>query len=220
MGAQTSRRGDRLAPALDAAPPPPVVAPAAEQATVYGPTDVAPKGQRETELCDRASHTDWLYLGALVLLDAGGVAVEAQNSLQQSGTTALHFVGPLAVGLPWGATLGGGYLALPKCDPQWVTAPSREGDVHASWPLTLAIALLAGATAPVVDSIVIGGYPQQWSTVERSLHVLTAGVAGFTGALVPYLLPPRTWSAARELQHLRVEGTSGVGLQFAYALRF
>lgn len=214
MGAQTSRPGDRLGRVLDAATPPP------QPAYVYAPTDVAPKGQRETELCDRASHTDWLYLGTLVLLDAGGIAVEAQNSLQQSGTTALHFVGPLAVGLPWGATLGGGYLALPKCDPQWVSAPSREGDVRASWPLALAIALLAGASAPVIDSIVIGGYPQQWSTLERSMHVMTAGVAGFTGALVPYLLSPRTWAAARELQHLRVEGTSGVGLQFAYALRF
>lgn len=212
---------------MDAATPPPAVSSPAGEAHVYGPTDVAPRGQRETELCASASHTDWLYLGVLLALDVGGIAVEAQNSLQQSGTTALHFVGPVAVGLPWGATLGGGYLALPKCDPQWVTAPAREGDVHASWPMALAIALLAGATAPVVDSIVIGGYPQPWSTTERSLHVLTAGVAGFTGALLPYLLPPRTWSAARELQHLRVEGTAGlpgegrgVGLQFAWALRF
>ncbi len=198
---------------MDAAPPP-------QPAYVYAPTDIAPKGQRETELCATASHTDWLYLGVLLALDAGGIAGEAQNSLQQSGTTALHFVGPVALGLPWGATLGGGYLALPKCGPQWVTAPAREGDVRASWPLALAIALLAGASAPVIDSIVIGGYPQQWSTVERSLHVVTAGVAGFTGALVPYLLPPRTWSAARELQHLRVGATSTGGLQFAYELRF
>lgn len=205
---------------MDAAPPPPVVSSLAGEAHAYAPTDVAPKGQREAELCDRASHTDWLYLGALLLLDVGGVAVEAQGSLQQSGTTALHFVGPVALGLPWGATLGGGYLALPKCEPQWVTAPAREGDVRASWPLALAIGLLAGATAPVVDSVVLGGYPQQWSTLERTMHVVTAGVAGFTGALVPYLLPPRTWSAARELQHLRVEGTAGGGLQFAYALRF
>jgi hypothetical protein len=205
---------------LDAAPPPQAVSPLAEAAYVYAPTDVAPKGQREAELCDRASRTDWLYLGALLALDVGGIFVEAQGGLQNSDTTALHFVGPVALGLPWGATLGGGYLALPKCDPQWVTAPAREGDVRASWPLALAIGLLAGATAPVIDSIVIGGYPQQWSTTERSLHVLTAGVAGFTGALVPYLLPPRTWSAARELQRLRVGGTSGAGLQFAYAVSF
>lgn len=212
---------------MDAAPPPQVVAPLAGESAVYAPADVAPRGQREAELCDRASRTDWLYLGALLALDVGGILVEAQGSLQNSDTTALHFVGPVALGLPWGATLGGGYLALPKCDPQWVTAPAREGDVRASWPLALAIGLLAGATAPVIDSIVIGGYPQQWSTTERSLHVLTAGVAGFTGALLPYLLPPRTWSAARELQHLRVgaslpgEGRgAAVGLQFAYALSF
>lgn len=198
---------------MDAAPPPP-------PAHVREATDITPQGKREAELCDTASRTDWLYLGALVLLNAGGIAVEAQNSLQQSGTTALHFIGPVAVGLPWGALLGGGYLALPKCDPEWVTAPAREGDVRASWPLALAIGLLGGATAPVVDSIVIGGYPQQWSTLERSLHVLTAGAAGFAGALIPYLLPPRTWAAARELQHLRVEGTAGGGLQFAYALSF
>lgn len=205
---------------MDAAPPPQAVSPLAGSAYVYAPTDLGPRGQREAELCATASHTDWLYLGALLALNVGGVAVEAQNSLQQSGTTAVHFIGPVAVGLPWGALLGGGYLALPKCDPQWVAAPSREGDVHASWPLALAIALLGGATAPIVDSIVIGGYPQPWSTLERSMHVVTAGVAGFTGALIPYLLPPRTWSAARELQHLRVGGTASGGLQFAYELRF
>jgi hypothetical protein len=37
------------------------------------------------------------------------------------------------------------------------------------------------------------------------MHIVVAGVAGVAGAFLPYLLPPRTWAAARELEHLRVE---------------
>jgi hypothetical protein len=36
------------------------------------------------------------------------------------------------------------------------------------------------------------------------MHLVAAGVAGFAGAFVPYLIPPSTWSAARELERLRV----------------
>jgi hypothetical protein len=37
------------------------------------------------------------------------------------------------------------------------------------------------------------------------MHLVVAGVAGFAGALLPYLIPPRTWAAARELERLRFE---------------
>ena len=93
-----------------------------------------------------------------------------------------------------------------------------------SWPLALSLALLAGATAPIVNGIAIGscygtaelcqgGLPANWTTFEREMHVVTAGVAGFGGALLPYLLPPSTWSAARELERLRF-GADGRGNVF------
>jgi hypothetical protein len=108
------------------------------------------------------------------------------------------------IGLTWGATLGGSWLALPKCSPHWVAVPPREGDVHAAWPLALSVALLAGATAPIVNGIAVGNLPQQWSTEEREVHVAVAAAFGFAGALLPYVLPPRTVAAARELERIRV----------------
>jgi hypothetical protein len=104
-----------------------------------------------------------------------------------------------------------------------VASPPREGDVRATWPLALSLALLAGVTAPIVNGIAIGtfcappacqdGLPAAWTTFEREMHVVAAGVSGFGGALLPYLLPPRTWSAARDLDHLRM-GADGRGNVF------
>jgi hypothetical protein len=112
--------------------------------------------------------------------------------------------GPVVIGVVWGATVGGSWLALPKCDPHWIGEPAREGAVRARWPLALSLALLAGATAPIANAIAIGyTQPASWSDFERAMHVVAAGVAGFGGALLPYVLPPRTWTAARELDRIR-----------------
>jgi hypothetical protein len=116
------------------------------------------------------------------------------------------------IGLTWGATVGGAWLALPKCEHHWVGSPPREGDIRASWPLAISLAVLAGVTAPVVNAIAIGncnppacqgGLPAGWTTPEREGHILAAGLAGFGGAFIPYLLPPRTWRAARAIDRLR-----------------
>jgi hypothetical protein len=45
------------------------------------------------------------------------------------------------------------------------------------------------------------------------MHVVVAGIAGFAGALLPYLAPPRTWRAARELHRIRF-GADGRGQAF------
>ena len=186
----------------------------------YAPGDIYPRGQREEELCSRAGHPDWLYLSALLALDVGAVLVDAQTSIQNSDSMPVRFIGPASIGLAWGATLGGGWLALPKCDPHWVGEPPREGEVRATWPLALSIALLAGATAPIFNGIVLTSASEPWSTFERSMHVVAAGVAGFGGALIPYLIPPTTWSASRELQKIRV-GTDGRGtISVGYTLSF
>ena len=94
-------------------------------------------------------------------------------------------------------------------------ASSRGGRAGRSWPVALSLALLAGATAPIINGIVVGSNfttpcppgaacPQSWTTFEREVHLVAAGVAGFAGAFLPYLVPPPSWAAARELDHLRV----------------
>ena len=194
---------------VETAPAPPTAAAAdrggAGGAYVYAPGDIYPRTERERELCDRASRPDWLYLGGLVALDVGAVWVGTSEAVKFNSSVPLRTGGAGLIGLTWGATLGGAWLALPKCSPRWVDTPPREGEVGASWPLAFAIALLAGATAPIVNGIAIGDLPVQWSTFERGMHVAVAAVFGFGGALLPYVLPPRTLSAARELERIRLE---------------
>jgi hypothetical protein len=156
-------------------------------------------------LCAEAAHPDWVYLAGLAALDAASIAYGSAAFLKYSSSRPLRMTGPLAIGLTWGATLGGGWLSLPKCSLEWLDEAPPEGDVRDGWPLALSLALLAGVTAPIVNGIAIGtNLPESWSDFEREVHVVVAGVAGFGGALLPYLLPPRTWRAARELERLRL----------------
>jgi hypothetical protein len=193
------------------------------------PGDIYPRTDKERELCDRASRPDWLYLGGLVVLDVGAVWLGTSDGMKYSGSVPQRMSSPALIGLTWGATLGGAWLALPKCSPQWLESPPREGEVGATWPLALSIALLAGATAPIVNGIAIGNLPIEWSTFEREMHVAVAALFGFGGALLPYVLPPRTLSAARELEHIRIEplltsasgpAGPGAGLYLGYASSF
>jgi hypothetical protein len=192
--------------ALAAAPA--SAAPAAPPATaapyVYAPGDIYPRTPREKELCDRASSPDWIYLAGIVAIDVGAFWLGSSNHVKLADSLAVRLSGPAMIGFAWGATIGGAWLALPKCSPTWVDQAPREGDVRSVWPLALSIALLAGATAPIVNGIAIGNLPQSWSTPERQGHLVTAGVIGFGSALLPYLLPPATYSAARELERIRV----------------
>ena len=187
----------------------------------YAPGDIYPRGDRERELCFRASRPDWLYLGALAALDVGAVFYGTNGDLKYSDSIVYRFTGPIAIGLAWGATIGGGWLALPKCDMRWVGEPAAEGDVGSSVPLALSLALLAGATAPVINATAIGyALPDNWSTLEREMHVVAAGLAGFGGALLPYLLPPRTWRAQRELMRIRLGTTAAGGPMLGYTFEF
>jgi hypothetical protein len=201
---------------VDALPPP--------QPTtyVYAPGDIYPRGSREEELCSEASHPDWVYLGALAALDAGAFWWGSTDTFKYADNVGVRLLGPGMIGLTWGATVGGVWLALPQCRPHWVGSPPREGDVRASWPVALSLALLAGATAPIVNGIAVGfcfypqcqgGLPAGWSDEERAMHLVVAGVAGFGGALLPYAIPPRTWAAAREIDRLRF-GADGRGNVF------
>jgi hypothetical protein len=184
---------------LDAPPLPP------PPAYVAAPTDLYPRGKREQELCAKASQPDWLYMGGLLAIDVAAIGVGSSGAVKDSGDWPIRYLaGPTLIGLAWGATVGGMWLAAPKCEPHWIGETPREGRVRATWPLAISLALLGGATAPIVNAIAIGyNLPLDWSTEEREVHIILAGVAGFAGALLPYALPPRTYSAALELDHLR-----------------
>jgi hypothetical protein len=208
---------------LDAPPPQPI-------SVLVAPGDIYPRGSREEDLCAKASHPDWLYLGGLLALDVAGIWAGSSFDIKYSDSVPLRMTGPVMIGVTWGATLGGSWLALPQCSPEWVRWTPREGNVRATWPVALSLALLAGVTAPVVNGIAIGTYcatpacqgglPADWSTFEREMHLVTAGLAGFGGALLPYLLPPRTWSAARELDRLRFGADGRGGVFVGYAMSF
>jgi hypothetical protein len=206
-----------FARALHALPPPPP----ATVAYVYAPGDIFPRGARERELCARASHPDWVYLGALAVIDVGAFWLGSSDIFKYEVDNIPRLGGPAMIGLAWGATIGGAWLALPKCSPGWVQGPSRDGDERATWPMALSLALLAGATAPIVNGIAVGSnMPPDWQTGERAAHVVVAGFAGFVGALLPYLIPPRTWTAAREIERIRVSAGARGGMFLGYALPF
>jgi hypothetical protein len=193
---------------LDALPPAnaPVPTQSAEAATyAAAPGDIYPRDAREAELCHEASQPDWLYLGGLLALDAGSIWLGSSNGVKTSDSLVVRLSGPAMIGLTWGATVGGAWLALPKCSPTWVGESPREGGVRSNLPLAISLAVLAGATAPIVNGIAVGHLPLFWTEFESQMHIVVAGVAGFAGAFLPYLLPPRTWAAAREIEHLRVE---------------
>jgi hypothetical protein len=172
------------------------------------------------ELCRRASSVDWLYLGGSVLADAGSIALD-ELVFQVARTESERLVGPSLIGLSWGFTVGGGYLALPKCSPDFVSAAPPEGGVRADWPMAIGLTLLATATAPAIVGIETGtgSVTLPWSTTERSLRLVLAGAGGAIGALLPYLLPPKTWRAAKELQHIRA-GVTAHGGFVGYAISF
>ncbi len=171
----------------------------------YAATDLRPRSSREMELCEKASTFDWQYTGAWFLGFVGSVWLNI-DVLKLSNEPGIRLIGPGLVGFTWGATLGGGYLSLPKCDPTWTPNVPPEGDVRASWPLAAAITVLAGAMGPVMDFTFLGPVKTEWTVPERSARVFIGIGSGMLGALFPYVLPPRTWSAKKEIEKLRLEG--------------
>lgn len=196
-----------------AAETPAVVAPAAEQGQpppVVGPThaiaatDHYGRDDRERALCKRAGEWSWGYIALLV--NANVVAAGVEIATKYAPDTGVRMLGPGLVGLTWGALLGGGYLAMPKCHPQYTGGAPPEGDVRSSLPLALGLATLAGVTAPVIVGVQTGNLVPSWTTEERVMRLVTAGLAGFAGALIPYIpfLAPPNWRAAKELERVRV----------------
>ena len=197
---------------------PPITTPPENAPYVYAATDIRPRQAREIELCAEASEFDWKYTGAFA---AGSVVAVWANisQLKHSPVPGIRLIGPGLVGFGWGGLLSGGYLSLPKCDPTWAWGPPPEGDRRQTWPVALAIASISALTAPAIDWIFLGPVRLGWAVSERSGRVITASLAGFAGALFPYLVPPKTWRAKKEIERMRVEGLPG-GAMASYTLRF
>jgi hypothetical protein len=186
----------------------------------YAATEGPGQAARERDLCKTASQFDWIYSGSTVLLTAGAIALD-NLVVQSAKEPELRLTGPALIGITWGSVLGGGYLSLPKCDAGFVDGAPPDGDVHVRWPIAVAVALLAGATAPLVVGIETGTGPSTdpWSTTERSMRLVVASAAGIGGSLLPYVLPPRTWRAAQELRRIRA-GADGRAAFLSYTLSF
>lgn len=187
--------------ASNAAPPDP-------PAYVYAATDYRPRQPREIELCEKASSFDWLYTGSMAV---GLVASEyvSIGVVKFSETPAVRLVGPAMIGFFWGGFLSGGYLSLPKCDPMWAAGAPPEGNVRAAWPMAVAISLLATVTAPALDYVFLGAVPINWPVPERSARVFLAMGTGLVGSLFPYLVPPKTWAARKEIDRIRIGEMAG-----------
>lgn len=230
---------DAAPPPLSATPPTPaVVVEAAAPAYAYSPSDIYPVGERERELCAKADHPDWLYLGGLVALDVLAVFANAKLGAAtlklddknvwrwtpDVSSSALRQLGPASIGLSWGATIGGGYLALPKCEPHWVSYAPREGEVRSTWPLALSLAMVGGMFGASMTGVFTtlqrsSDDMSAWSTEERAARLWIGGITGFVGALVPYLLPPKTWRSALELARIRATADAH-GAHVSYGFTF
>lgn len=204
---------------MDSATPPPAVPPLDPSAYVYSAAEIGPRQARERELCERASKTDYVYIGGAVAGIVGSIIAETQY-FKNLETPGVRLMGPSFIGLFWGGFLGGGYLSLPQCDPQWARGPQPEGDERSSTPIAIAIAIAASITAPVMSTAASGPGKFDWPVWERSVRVLLPMGTGMIGALLPYALPPRTWAAKKEIEKIRAGPTNGGGAMFTYTLTF
>ena len=68
---------------------------------------------------------------------------------------------------------------------------------------------MAEVTAPAIDYIFLGAVPMSWSDTERSTRLFLAMGTGLVGSLVPYVLPPKTWSAKKEIDRIRLGEVAG-----------
>jgi hypothetical protein len=190
---------------------PATLPPPDQPAYVYAANDIRPRQTREIELCEKASHFDWQYTGAFLAGSVGAVWLNI-DQLKHSTNTGVRLLGPGLVGFTFGGFLSGGYLSLPKCDPLWAEGPPPEGNVRADWPMATAIAILSGVMGPIMDYTFLGPVKTIWPIGERSARIFIGAGAGVLGSLFPYLLPPKTWSARKEIDRIRAMGTPAGGL--------
>lgn len=198
--------------------PPAIVAPASP---THGQaaTELYGRSPREVELCARAASPAYGY--ALGWLALTGLSFAIGSASKYGDNAGTRMLGPAFLGLSWGGLVGSTYAIMPKCHPYFAGGAPPEGAVTTSVPLVTALVMLAGVSAPIMVGINTGFIPTQWTNEERVMRLVVASGAGLVGALLPYVpfLSPRTLSAARELQRLRVEPVQS-GLILGYGARF
>lgn len=199
-------------------PPPPFVSAPAPADPAPAATDYQPRSKREAELCDRAGSFDWLYMGALLLADVGTVYLDG-NWFKDDQRPVVRTIGPGLVGFTWGWTLGAIYPSLPKCSPTWIAHAPPEGDVYTSTPYAIAMTIIAGITAPILVGVETGPPDYRWLLGERMARVFVSAGTGVIGSLMPYILPPKTLRAARELEKIRAGG-DGQSVFIGYRFQF
>ncbi|HEY8079364.1 MAG TPA: hypothetical protein VIF62_34775, partial [Labilithrix sp.] len=86
-------------------------------------------------------------------------------------------------------------------------------------PIAAAISLLATITAPAMDFVFLGAEKPEWHDWERSTRVFLGMGTGLAGSLFPYLVPPKTWAAKKEIERIRLSTVSG-GPFLSYAVSF
>lgn len=205
-------------------PPPAIVEPAKPGLDRVAPTDFDARGAREKELCESASHPDWLYLAVQPVLLAGAIVIDTQvvkypAFTDSSNGTFVRDFGPELIGLTWGTFVGSFMPSMPKCSPHFASTIPPEGQVRTPWALAFAMAFFAGMTAPIIDYVSIGPVPDQWSNGERVSRVVLASTFAFGAAFIPYLLPPKTMRAAHELEKIRAT-VSAQGAFATYTVHF
>jgi hypothetical protein len=108
---------------------------------------------------------------------------------------------------------------MPKCDATWAYGTPPEGNVRETWPVAVAIAMVAGATAPAMDFVFLGPVKYDWPVFERSSRVFVGIGAGVLGALLPYVISPKPWAAKKEIERIRLGEVAG-GPFMSYTLAF
>ena len=185
---------------------------------IYAATDLRARQTREIELCKEASHFDWKYSGAMLAGVVSGVYVNTQI-FKQLETPGVRLIGPAWIGLFWGGFLSGSYLSFPQCDDTWAYGAPPEGEVRSRLPIAIAITMLSAITAPVMDYAFLGAVKQDWAIWERGARIFVAMGSGITGSILPYVFSPRPYSAAREIERIRI-GTTPMGAGPALSYQF
>ncbi len=183
--------------------PPPANPPKDPVPYVYAAGEYRAQPGRDEEFCRAASHTDWLYITGTLVLDGAWIAADA-NYFRFRDEPGVRLIGPSVMGLFWGATLGGALLSRPQCDPGVIHWAPPEGNIHTELPLVFAVALASLATAPLLARLEQGAIRPEWPVWERAWSTVLPMATGFGGTFLPFLLPPRTYRAAQELQNLRI----------------
>src|SRR5438105_11069306 len=103
---------------------------------------------RERELVERCAAPAWGY--EAVWAGFVGISLAVGAGSKFAPDAAVRSIGPGLIGLSWGGLVGGAYLALPKCHSYYAGGPPPEGSVGTTVPIAIALAVLAGATAPIL----------------------------------------------------------------------